>query len=143
MMSRFTEKEIEYLQGQRLGRVATSAPGGAPHVAPVGFRFNSEEETIEIGGHGLSKSKKWRDLQANRKVAFVIDDLESVNPWTPRGIEIRGQAEFHDQGGEERFGGGGWDSAWFAIVPQRIISWGIEGPAFSATGRYARSVTAP
>jgi pyridoxamine 5'-phosphate oxidase family protein len=142
-MSRFTEKEIEYLRGQRLGRVATSGTGGAPHVAPVGFRFNTEEGTIEIGGHGLSKSKKWRDLQANQMVAFVVDDLESVNPWTPRGIEIRGEAELHDQGGEERFGGGGWDSAWFAIVPQRIISWGIEGPAFSATGRYARSVPAP
>jgi pyridoxamine 5'-phosphate oxidase family protein len=142
-MSRFTEKEIEYLRGQRLGRVATSGTGGAPHVAPVGFRLNTEEGTIEIGGHGLSKSKKWRDLQANQMVAFVVDDLESVNPWTPRGIEIRGEAELHDQGGEERFGGGGWDSAWFAIVPQRIISWGIEGPAFSATGRYARSVPAP
>jgi pyridoxamine 5'-phosphate oxidase family protein len=63
-----------------------------------------------------------------------------VHPWTPRGIEIRGRAELHDSGGEERFGGGGWDSAWFSIVPQRIISWGIEGPAFSAAGRSARSV---
>jgi pyridoxamine 5'-phosphate oxidase family protein len=142
MMSRFTEKEIEYLRGQRLGRVATSGAGGAPHVAPVGFRINTEGGAIEIGGHGMSKSKKWHDLQANPKVAFVVDDLESVNPWTPRGIEIRGLAVLHDQGGEERFGGGGWDSAWLEIVPQRIISWGIEGPAFSATGRYARSVTA-
>lgn len=140
MMSRFTAKERDYLRGQRLGRVATSGTGGAPHVAPVGFRLNTEEETIEIGGHGLSKSKKWRDLQANAQVAFVVDDLESVNPWTPRGIEIRGRAELHVQGGEERFGGGGWDPAWFAIVPERIISWGIEGPAFSAGGRHARSV---
>lgn len=141
-MSRFTENEIEYLRGQRLGRIATSGAGGAPHVAPVGFRLNAEVGAIEIGGHGMSKSKKWRDLQANPQAAFVVDDLESVNPWTPRGIEIRGRAELHDQGGEERFGGGGWDSAWFEIMPQRIISWGIEGPAFSATGRYARSVTA-
>jgi pyridoxamine 5'-phosphate oxidase family protein len=56
-----------------------------------------------------------------------------VDPWTPRGIEIRGRAELHYHGGEERFGGGGWDSAWFSIVPQRIISWGIEGPAFSGS----------
>jgi pyridoxamine 5'-phosphate oxidase family protein len=142
-MSPFTEKEIEYLRGQRLGRVATAGTGAAPHVAPVGFRLNTEEGTIEIGGHGLSKSKKWRDLQVNRQIAFVVDDLESVNPWTPRGIEIRGRADLHDQGGEERFGPGGWDSAWLAVVPQRIISWGIEGPVFSAAGRNARSVTAP
>ena len=89
----------------------------------------------------MSKSKKWRDLQANPKIAFVVNDLASIDPWTPRGIVIRGSAELHQEGGEQRFGGG-WDSAWFAVVPQRIISWGIEGPAFSEAGRRsARSVT--
>ena len=142
-MSPFTEKEIEYLHGQRLGRLATVDSGGSPHIVPVGFRLDAEAQTIEIGGHGLSKSKKWRDLQANSRAAFAVDDLASVNPWTPRGIEIRGRAELHAKGGEQRFGGGGWDSAWFTIVPQRIISWGIEGPAFSETGRSARTVTTP
>jgi pyridoxamine 5'-phosphate oxidase family protein len=137
----FTDKEIEYLRGQRLGRMATVSTGGAPHIVPVGFRLGAEG-TIEIGGHGLSRSKKWRDLQANPKVAFAVDDLASVDPWTPRGIEIRGRAELHDSGGEERFGGG-WDSAWFAVVPQRIISWGIEAPVFSEAGRSARSVAHP
>jgi len=141
-MNPFTEKEIEYLRGQRLGRLATVS-GNSPHIVPVGFRLDDEAATIEIGGHGLSKSKKWRDLQANPLVAFVVDDLASVNPWTPRGIEIRGHAELHDEGGEQRFGGGGWDSAWFSVVPQRIVSWGIEGPAFSAEGRSARSVETP
>lgn len=140
MSSPFTDKETEYLRGQRLGRLATSGGGGSPHIAPVGFRLDAEAGTIQIGGHGMGASKKWRDLQANPKVAFVVDDLESVNPWTPRGIEIRGRAELHDQGGEQRFGDG-WDPAWFAIVPQRINSWGIEAPAFSEGGRYARTVT--
>lgn len=139
----FTEKEVEYLRSQPLGRVATVGATAGPHIAPVGFRLNAEEGTIEIGGHGLSKSKKWRDLQANAQVAFVVDDLESVSPWTPRGIELRGRAEIHDEGGEERFGGGGWDSVWFAVVPERIISWGIEAPAFSEGGRNARSVARP
>jgi pyridoxamine 5'-phosphate oxidase family protein len=142
VMSPFTEKGIEYLRGQRLGRVATAGSSGAPHIVPVGFRLGAEAATIEIGGHGLSRSKKWRDLRANPQVAFAVDDLASVNPRTPRGIEIRGRAELHDSGGEERFGGG-WDSAWFSIVPQWIISWGIEGPAFSEAGRSARSVANP
>lgn len=139
-MSPFTDKEVRYLRGQRLGRMATAASNGAPHIVPVGFRVDPESQTIQIGGHGLSKSKKWRDLQANPLIAFVVDDLESTDPWTPRGIEIRGTAELHREGGEELFGGGGWDSVWFAVVPQRIISWGIEGPAFSETGRSARTV---
>jgi pyridoxamine 5'-phosphate oxidase family protein len=75
-MSAFTEKEIEYLRGQRLGRLATVGRGGSPHVVPVGFRLGPEDEAIEVGGHGLRGSKKWRDLGANPRIAFVIDDLE-------------------------------------------------------------------
>jgi pyridoxamine 5'-phosphate oxidase family protein len=52
-MSAFTEKEIEYLRGQRLGRLATVGRGGSPHVVPVGFRLGPEDEAIEVGGHGL------------------------------------------------------------------------------------------
>jgi len=139
----FTEKEIEYLRGQPLGRLATVGPDGSPHIVPVGFRLDVETGTIEIGGHGLSSSKKWRDLHTNPQTAFAVDDLVSVDPWTPRGIEIRGRAELHDQGGEELFGHG-WDSAWFGIAPRRIISWGIEGKAFSNTGRRrGRTVAQP
>jgi pyridoxamine 5'-phosphate oxidase family protein len=142
MMSPFTDKEIEYLRGQPLGRMATTGATGAPHIVPVGFRLGRDAETIEIGGHALSKSKKWRDLQANPKIAFAVDDLVSKDPWTPRGIAIRGRAELHDEGGEQRFGNG-WDSAWLAIVPQRIVSWGIEGPAFSEAGRRSARSVAP
>ena len=138
-MSPFTEKEIGYLRQQRLGRLATVGSDGSPHVVPVGFRLDAEDQVIEVGGHGLSGSKKWRDLQANPRIALVIDDLESVNPWTPRGIEVRGRAELHAEGGE-RFGPG-WDSAWIRILPQRIVSWGIEGAPFSGAGRSARSVS--
>ena len=141
-MSLFTEKELEYLRGQPLGRLATVGPDGSPHVVPVGFRLDAEAEAIEIGGGALSSTKKWRDLQANSRAAFVVDDLESVNPWTPRGLEVRGRAELHDEGGESF--GPGWGSAWIRILPQRIMSWGIEGHAFTDTGRRsARSVGEP
>ena len=139
-MSHFTDKEIDYLRSQRLARMATVGSDGSPHVVPVGYRLDADAGAIEIGGHGLSGSKKWRDLQANPRIAVAIDDLVSVNPWTPRGIEVRGRAELHTAGGEKF--GPGWDSAWIRIVPERILSWGIEGAAFSPGGRRsARSVT--
>jgi pyridoxamine 5'-phosphate oxidase family protein len=142
-MSAFTEREIEYLGGQHLGRLATSGRDGQPHVVPVGFRLDPEANAIEIGGGAFGKSKKWRDLQANPRVAFVVDDLESVEPWTPRGLEVRGRAKLHEEGGD-RFGDG-WDPAWISILPERITSWGIEGPAFSdgAGRRRTRSVEVP
>ena len=138
-MSHFTEREIDYLRSQRLGRLATVGPDGSPHVVPVGFRLDADAKAIEVGGHGLSASKKWRDLHGNARIALVVDDLASVDPWTPRGIEIRGHAELHTDGGQKF--GPGWDSAWIRVVPERIVSWGIEGTAFSPGGRKARSVS--
>jgi pyridoxamine 5'-phosphate oxidase family protein len=74
-MSVFTPAEITYLQSQRLARVATSGPGGQPHVVPVSFRYNPDEDTIDFGGHGFAQRKKYRDVQRNPRVAIVINDL--------------------------------------------------------------------
>ena len=60
---------------------------------------NSDMDTIDIGGHDFAKRKKYRDVLRNPKVAFVVDDLASVDPWRPRGIEIRGEAQVLDSGG--------------------------------------------
>ena len=132
-MSVFTTAEIAYLQGQRLGRIATVGPSGQPHAVPVGFRYNAGEDTIDIGGHGFATSKKFRDAQANPRVAFVVDDLASVSPWRPRGIEIRGVAEVLASGGDAF--GRGYDPQIFRVQPRRIVSWGLEGERRSATVR--------
>ncbi|PYX20045.1 MAG: PPOX class F420-dependent oxidoreductase [Acidobacteria bacterium] len=128
-MSAFTDAETNYLKTQRLGRLATVGADGQPHVVPVGFRYNQNEDAIEIGGHGgFAKRKKYRDVTHNPRVAFVIDDVPSVNPWTVRGIEIRGQAQVLATGGKEL--GPGFDSEMFRIRPSRIISWGINSKDF-------------
>src|SRR5512147_2635662 len=97
----FTPDELAYMQSQRLGRLATVGPDGQPHVVPVAFRYNPELDTIDIGGHGFAKRKKYRDVLNDPRVAFVIDDNPSVNPWIARGIELRGQAEVLESGGAE------------------------------------------
>src|SRR5215472_12776252 len=138
-MATFSDKEFDYLKGQRLARLATADAESAPHVVPVGFRLSDDGAAIEVGGRNFAKSKKYRDLKVNPRVAIVIDDLASVDPWTPRGLEVRGAAELHDSGGGERFGPG-WDEVWVRIVPQRVISWGIEAPPFTEGSASARSV---
>ena len=92
-MSVFTNEEIEYLKSQLLGRLATVGPEGEPHVVAVSFRYNAELDTIEIGGHDFAQRKKYRDVQRNPRVALIVDDLQSVNPWRPQGIKVRGEAE--------------------------------------------------
>ena len=71
--------------------------------------------TIDIGGHDFAKRKKYRDVLKNPKVAFVVDDIASVNPWRVRGIEIRGKAEVLDIGGTELMQG--FDPEMFRITP--------------------------
>jgi len=122
-MSAFTPDEIEYLSSQRLGRLATVGADGQPHVVPTGFRYNPELDTIDIGGHDFAKRKKWRDVQANPKVAFVVDDIASLQPWTVRGIEVRGVAEVLRSGGKAVVPS--FDDEMFRIKPQRIYSWGF------------------
>jgi len=135
----FSRNELEYLNSQRLARLATANADGTPHVVPVGFQVSEDGAAIDVGGPGFARSKKYRDLQANPKVAIVIDDLASVEPWAPRGIEIRGIGELHEAGGVEKFGPG-WDEPWVRIAPERVISWGVEGP-FSPAGRSARTIS--
>jgi len=125
-MSIFTPAEVEYLNGQRLGRLATVNSKGEPHVVPVGFRYNAELDTIDIGGHNIAQSRKFRDAAHQGRVAFVVDDV--LPPWQPRGIEIRGRAEVFSTGGQEIMSS--FSPEMIRVYPTRVIGWGIDSHAF-------------
>jgi pyridoxamine 5'-phosphate oxidase family protein len=122
----FTDAELQYLSTQRLGRLATMQPNGTLQVSPVGFRYNSEHGTIDIGGFTMSTTRKFRNVAANGRVAFVVDDLASIDPWRVRCLEIRGYAEaITAPTGSQHDSGAGTDAAIIRIHPRRIISFGI------------------
>src|SRR5438132_10052603 len=88
-MSAFTEQEIEYLRSQRLGRIATAGPDGQPHVVPVSFRYNAEQDSIDIGGHAFATRKKYRDVLANPRVARTSRYFLAVeNAWATMLMQI-------------------------------------------------------
>ncbi len=87
----FNQKEVKFLKESKLARLATVSPSGQPHVVPIGFEFDGE--FFYFGGYRLTKSLKLKNIQRNNKVGLVVDDLVSINPWTPRFIIIRGTAE--------------------------------------------------
>ena len=126
----FTDKEIEYLNGQRLGRLATVTAGGRAHAVPTGFRLSEDHTAIELGGHRLSARRPLylRNIETNPWVAFVVDDLAKVNPWSPRGVTIRGRADIYSEGGQRL--GPGFDAMLIRITPTHITSWGIDAPAY-------------
>ena len=124
-MSVFSEAELRYLTGgQQLGRIATVGADGTPHVVPVGWIYNAARDTIDIGGHELEGTKKFRDVARSGRAAIVIDDVESTDPWRPRGIEVRGRAEAI-----------ALPTPLIRIHAERIVGWGLE------PGRNARTVT--
>ena len=128
-MSVFTNNELDYLQKQLLGRLATVDPKGNPHVVPVGFRYNSEADTIDIGGHNVAQTKKWRDAGNHPGVAFLVDDV--LPPWQPRSIEILANAELLESGGEAF--ARGFDPQIIRLHPIKIIAWGIDAQRQSRT----------
>jgi pyridoxamine 5'-phosphate oxidase family protein len=115
---------LAYLQSQRLGRLATVDSHGAPQNSPVGFRYNSELGTIDIGGRNMGATRKFANLASNPKVAFVVDDIASVEPWRVRCVEIRGRAEaLRQQAGQPQ----GFSAEIIRIYPDRVISFGLDG----------------
>ena len=115
-MSSFTEAELRYLQqsGRRLARIATVGADGTPHVVPTGWSYNAECDSIDVAGHNLEQTKKYRDVARTGRAAVVIDDV--VAPWQPRSVEVRGRAESIDR-----------PAPLIRIHPDRVVSWGLEG----------------
>ena len=123
----FKPHEIEYLRAAALGRLATIQPDGTPQVSPVGFTYNEELGTIDIAGYRMSRSQKFRNIATNVRVAFVVDDIASRNPWRVRCLEIRGTAQRAEAGaGRRGDAGDALDAAIIRITPRRIISFGID-----------------
>ncbi|MBA9004822.1 PPOX class F420-dependent oxidoreductase [Thermomonospora cellulosilytica] len=123
----FTEAERAYLTEQPLGRLATLGPTGWPQVKPVAFWTRAD--VIEIGGPGLSGGRMYRNVRADPRISFVVDDMADhpVGPGgqTGRGIEIRGRGELLTV---ERPLLEGFTKDVLRIHPRRIVAWNIDGP---------------
>jgi len=132
-MSVFTDKELDYLAGQRLGRIATVGADGQPHVVPTSFRYNPDLDAIEVGGLRMSQTKKVRDVRRTGRASIVVDDV--LPPWSPRMIEIRGTAEVLSSGGKAI--SDNFEDTIVRITPVRIIAFGIDS---EDRGMNARSV---
>ncbi len=137
-MSVFSDKEIEYLRSQKLGRLATVDAAGELHVVPVGFRYDESDDTIVIGGPILVQTRKYRDAVERKVVAFVVDDVPP--PWRPRGVEVRGEAHPSEDGG--RLIHPEFPPECLRITAHKIVAWGVDSPRdpTDATQRRARVV---
>ncbi|MEV7009450.1 PPOX class F420-dependent oxidoreductase [Streptosporangium sp. NPDC051022] len=128
----FTQAELEYLTGQTLGRLATVGSDGVPQNNPVAFSVDPAAGTIDIYGLAMGKTKKFRNVRENGRVAFVVDDIASRTPWKVRGVEIRGTAEaVEDEDPPAAY----LSREVIRIRPRRIISWGLDADQEGMRGR--------
>jgi pyridoxamine 5'-phosphate oxidase family protein len=119
----FSDKELAYLGSQRLARLATVSASGQADADAVGFEFDGER--FYVGGRALPTTRKYRNVAGgNAKVSLIVDDLESVNPWRPRGIKVHGVAVIVDHDG--MFGA----QEYLAIAPTVTWSWGLGERVF-------------
>ncbi|GAA1596991.1 hypothetical protein GCM10009804_61860 [Kribbella hippodromi] len=131
----FSDEELAYLRSQRIARLATVSTDGQPDAVPVGFEYDGTH--LYIGGIDPARTRKFRNVRAgNTKVAAILDDLPSVDPWVPRYLRIYGEAELVERDG--RFGVG----TYLRIAPTVSWSFNLDGKPFGHddTGRTTRTV---
>jgi pyridoxamine 5'-phosphate oxidase family protein len=131
----FTSAELAYLAKRSLGRLATIGPSGAPQVQPVAYWFDPDTETIEIGGPALGRSQKCRNIQADPRISFVVDDLATpqdtvgTDGQLGRGMEIRGRADIVRH---QRPLMDGFSDERIHIRADRILAWNLAGPGLKS-----------
>jgi pyridoxamine 5'-phosphate oxidase family protein len=127
----FTSAEVRFLARQTRGHLATLGPNGTPQVKPLGFSCNATLGTIDITGFNMGRSAKYRNVQVNPIVAFVVDEVTEESMEGAHFLEIRGVAETttgtHDLLGHLA-------PEIIRIHPRRIISFNVdpENPGFQA-----------
>ncbi|MCK5313539.1 MAG: PPOX class F420-dependent oxidoreductase [Anaerolineales bacterium] len=118
----FVEKEITYFQSQPLARISTVSEDKQPDTAAVIFEYDGTY--FYVGGVKPKNTRKYKNVRAgNNQVSLLIDDMESIKPWKPRGIRIYGTADFVERSGQ--FGSG----TYLRITPDVSWSWNIVGPS--------------
>jgi hypothetical protein len=132
-----TPDEVDaFLAEQRTCRVATVGTNG-PHNTPLWYVWHGGALWLT----SLSRSQRWADLQADPRVAVVVDAGHDYDEL--RGVELRGKVEVvgevprtgepvpelegPEKSMAERYMGGTMvhdgRHAWLRMVPEKITSW--------------------
>jgi PPOX class probable F420-dependent enzyme len=86
-----SDRELKFLKGHELCRLATASRDAKPHVVPVIYALDGENVVIAVD-YG---TKKLGNLRQNSKVALVVDDYRPN-----RAIMVEGESEILERGKE-------------------------------------------
>jgi PPOX class probable F420-dependent enzyme len=99
----FTSEQRAFLESQRVARLATSGPDGAPHVVPICYALGEaclytpiDEKPKRVEGRRL---RRVRNIEANPQAAVVVDRY--ADDWTQLAyVHVEGRAEVLEGGPE-------------------------------------------
>jgi pyridoxamine 5'-phosphate oxidase family protein len=115
--------EERFLTRHVRGHLATVGPDGTPQVKPVGFTYNRTLGTVDITGFNMAGSAKYRNVQANPRVSFVVDEVTEPGMAGAHFLEIRGMAETvigtHDPAGYLA-------AEIIRIQPRRLVGFNVD-----------------
>jgi pyridoxamine 5'-phosphate oxidase family protein len=117
-----------------MGRLATVGPDGQPDVVPVAVEFDGAGFWIGGRGESVLATRKMRNIVGGSyKVALVIDDLVSFDPFVARSVRVYGEASDP----VERVGMVG-PGIYVRITPKVSWSWNMAGSPVGDTWYEAR-----
>jgi PPOX class probable F420-dependent enzyme len=148
----FTEKEAEFLNSQRVARLATLSKDGAVHLIPICYVFDGET-IFFVTTEGM---KKLRNIRRNANVSVVVDEYDE--DWgNLKGLYIEGAANVSENR-EKKYGREIFNrkypqelkwppETWGPVVkitPKKIVSWGLDkkfSEAYCALEEKVRQLT--
>jgi len=100
--ARLTERQRRFLDGSRVGHLATADRSGMPHLIPVCYAIDDATLYITVDEKPKRQDiplKRVRNILENPQAAFVVDRYDE--DWRRLGwVMLRGPAEMLDSGAE-------------------------------------------
>ena len=138
---KISEEVRDFMEAQRVGRLATADAEGAPHVVPVCYAFDGHliYSALDLKPKRVPwrRLKRVRNIEVNPSVALVIDRYSE--DWSQLAyVLIRGVADIVETGEEQGRGVSLLRARYpqydallaegrpvLRITPDRVVSWGL------------------
>jgi PPOX class probable F420-dependent enzyme len=130
---KFSQKEAEFINMQRVARFSTISDEGFPHTVPLCYVFDGEKIFVSVH----PKSKRYRNLSKNNKVSLVIDEYSE--DWSKlKGVMVQGVARIlkSDKASSDlmlnkypqlkSMPRAGTVAPKIEITPLKVVSWGLK-----------------
>lgn len=133
MAFELSDLEVAFIKEQRICRLATASPSGAPDVAPALAIYRRSLGVFLLGGQGLERTRRYNNARRNPQASLVFDAL-NWDPYEPRGLKVAGAIAVHIADDEINLGRTGVPL--LMLRPERKWTWGLEEKPFDDEGRF-------